>query len=156
LVRVLEVEAEHCLSHAARGPALHHIGQLYSEKLGRPEDSMRTFERGLAFGPANTRAVLEMARVYESTQQYEPLVSLLATLVDKVGDSGRTGLMHRVGQIYEEKLGQIEEATRWYEASVSTEPSYLPAFQALLRIYSHRNDWEGLLRIHLAVVDHID
>ncbi|HVW27318.1 MAG TPA: hypothetical protein VHC69_18265, partial [Polyangiaceae bacterium] len=92
----------------------------------------------------------ELARVYELGKRWAKLAQILETIAAHTPSSSeRVALMHRVAQIAEERLGDSERATDWYRRALDTDPSYLPALQALGKLYARGEHWTALIAMHL-------
>jgi tetratricopeptide (TPR) repeat protein len=59
----------------------------------------------------------------------------------------RAELAMRLGQVYEEQLGDIESALRAYTEAIRIHPKERRALRELRRIYAQRRSWETVLQI---------
>jgi tetratricopeptide (TPR) repeat protein len=149
LVAVLEKEAELATDPAARAMALYRVGRIELDRLGRLEAATDAFERASREAP-NDRVILEeLARVYELAKRYADLATTLERIAELVPTSlEKVGYYHRIGQIHEERTGEESRAIEWYERALAAEKSYLPAIQALAKLYVRAQRWEALIAVH--------
>jgi tetratricopeptide (TPR) repeat protein len=92
----------------------------------------------------------ELVRLFELTKKWDSLAQVLERLVQRTrSDFERLGIFHRIGQIYEERLGDETRAIAWFTQALTNDPTYLPALQALGKIYTRRKEWQPLIAMHL-------
>jgi tetratricopeptide (TPR) repeat protein len=149
LVNVLEKEAELASDPAARAMALFRVGRIQLDRLGQLEAATSAFERATRETP-NDRVILEeLARAYEQAKRYSDLASTLEHIAQMVPTSlEKVGYYHRIGQIHEERTNEETRAIEWYERALAAEKSYLPAIQALAKLYVRAQRWESLIAVH--------
>src|SRR6185503_2960838 len=76
--------------------------------------------------------------------------TVLETMAASTQSPGeRVALMHRMGQIAEERLEDLDRAMDWYRRALDGDPSYVPALQALGKVYAQRQHWTALIAMHL-------
>ncbi len=157
LIRVLELEAQQTSDPTVRTMALYRIGRLHAERLGNQNEALHALERAARESPRDPLVLDELARLYETAERWDSLAEVLQRLVEASREPNeRIGLMHRIGQICEDKLGDDDAAVRWYEAALSINGTYLPGLQALGKLYTRRKDWPALIRMHVAESDATD
>lgn len=150
-IRVLELESQQTGDATVRTMALYRIGRLHAERLGSRREALAALERAVRESPREPLVLAELARLYDEAEQWEALVEVLTRLVDATREADeRLGLLHRIGQLCEEKLEQDDSAVHWYESALRIQPAYVPALQALAKLYVRRDAWEPLVRMHLA------
>lgn len=149
LVAVLEKEAELAADPAARAMALFRVGRIQLDRLGQLDAATSAFERASREAP-NDRVILEeLARVYELGKRYPELASTLERIAEMVPTSlEKVVYYHRIGQIHEERTHEQSLAIEWYERALAADKSYLPAIQALAKLYARAQRWESLIAVH--------
>ena len=150
LIGVLEEEATQAADAEARALARYRVGRLYLDRLGALDEAISALEAAVAEAPADPMILGELARVYELGKRWAKLAQVLETIAASTpSTSERVALMHRVAQIAEERLGDAERATDWHRRALDTDPSYVPALQALGKLYTRSEHWTALIAMHL-------
>lgn len=151
LIEVLRLEAACAADPSVRSMAHYRIGRVYVDSLGKIDEGIGALEQAIQETPDDPMVLEELARLYEESERHRDLVSVLEHLVDKAVDSRDSGgLFHRIGQLYEEKIGDSDQAIRWYERELALDRTYLPALQALGRLYAAREQWGPLVEMYRA------
>jgi tetratricopeptide (TPR) repeat protein len=150
LIAVLEEEATQAADSEARALSRYRVGRLYLDRLGALDEAIAALESAAAEAPADPMILGELARVYELGKRWAKLAQVLETIAASTGSPGeRVALMHRVAQIAEERLGDPERAADWYRRALDSDPSYVPALQALGKLYTKSEHWTALIAMHL-------
>jgi len=151
LIRMLELEAARSSDLTLRIAALHSVARLYADKLGNRPDAIQALERALSFAPQERLLLEELVQLKEAARDYTGLAAVLSQLAEALGAvPDRAGLLHRIGQIHDEHLGDPDSAQRWFARSLAVDPCYVPALQALGNFYASRERWDELMAMHLA------
>ncbi len=154
LCRVLEREAATTTDPAVKTHALFAISRLHSERLGDRAEAVRALTRAMQVAPSDRLVLESMARLYEEAGEQLSLSHALAHAVEATRDDAeRLALMHRIGHIYERRLGDDENARRWYEAALRLAPDHPPVLRALDNLYERSRAWEALIVMHLAAAE---
>ena len=149
LITVLEREAVLSADPAVRALSLYRVARLYADRIGNLESAADALERALAQVADEPMILEELARVYELSRRHADLVRILERIAARVETSTeRVGIYHRIAQIYEDKLDDEPRAVDWYERALSAERGYVPAIQALSKLYTRGKHWQELVRVH--------
>jgi tetratricopeptide (TPR) repeat protein len=149
LIAVLEREATLSSDPGVRALSLYRVARLYADRIGNLESAADALERALAIGADEPMILEELARVYEISRRHADLVRVLEQIAARIDASTeRVGIYHRIAQIYEEKLSDEPRAIAWYERALGAEPGYVPALQALAKLYTRRKQWQELVAVH--------
>jgi tetratricopeptide (TPR) repeat protein len=149
LVTVLAREADLVADPAARAFAFYRAGRVQSDRLGALKQASESFEKAAVEAPDDRVVLEELARAYELGKQWGELSTVLERLARlSERPSEKVGYYHRMGQIAEERLASEESAIVWYEKARSLDPVYLPALQALVKLYTKREAFGELLAVH--------
>jgi len=149
LIAVLEREAVLSADPAVRALSLYRVARLYADRIGNLESAADALERALAQVADEPMILEELARVYELSRRHADLVRILERIAARLESSTeRVGIYHRIAQLYEDKLGDEPRAVEWYERALSAERGYVPAIQALAKLYTRGKHWQELVRVH--------
>jgi cellulose synthase operon protein C len=145
LIGVLRLECDCAADAAVRAMADYRIGRIYVDSLGKLDEGIQALEQAIQETPDDKMIAEELARLYERAARPRQWVGALERLVALAGTSGtEAGLLHRIAQLYEEQLDDADSAIRWYERELALDRTYVPALQALGRLYGARGKWQQL------------
>ncbi|RLB54687.1 MAG: hypothetical protein DRI90_20020, partial [Deltaproteobacteria bacterium] len=164
LITVLQEEADQATDPAQAALALYQIGHIHSERLGNRDEAIvalgqamaRAKEPSPSDGSAAGEALVldRLAHLYEAAGEDERLARVLVRRVETISDGrDRLGLLHRVGRIYEQQLGDDEGAAHWYQAALQIDPAYVPVLTALDPLLERAQSWEPLIALHREVAE---
>jgi len=149
LVTVLAHEAELVSGPEARALAFYRAGRVLSDRLGALDKAADAFESAAREAPNDRMVLEELGRTHALAQRWPELVAVLERLAALATNAGeKVGTLHQIGQLAEERLGNEELAITWYERAREADPLYLPAIQALSKLYTRRENWPALLAVH--------
>ncbi len=149
LISVLEREATLSADPAVRALSLYRVARLFADRIGNLESAADALERALTHAEAEPMILEELARVYQLSRRYADLVRILERIsASVVLPAERVGLYHRIGQIYEDRLSDELQAILWYERVLSEDRGYVPAIQALAKLYARQKKWQELVMVH--------
>ena len=154
LITVLEREATLSADPGVRALSLYRVARLYADRIGNLESAAEALERALTHGADEPMILEELARVYELSRRHADLVRVLERIAGRVESSTeRVGIYHRIAQIFEDKLADETRAVEWYERALGAERGYVPAIQALAKLYTRRKQWPELVAVHSGEAD---
>ncbi len=149
LITVLEREATLSADPTVRALSLYRVARLFADRIGNLESAADALERALTHVADEPMILEELARVYELSRKHPELVRVLERIAGRVEVSTeRVGIFHRIAQIYEDKLNDEARAVEWYERALKEERGYVPAIQALAKLYARRKQWQQLVSVH--------
>jgi tetratricopeptide (TPR) repeat protein len=118
------------------------------EGAGDLEGALELY-REIAEDPAAKPASDAVARILHDKGDFRELVSFWDALAIRVEDPHlRVAISFRMGEVCEGHLGDQEGARTHYEAILDHSPGYLPALEALERVYTRLSDWKNLAAIY--------
>ena len=146
LIRTLEAEAKLAGDPALKASSLYRAARIQGEHLGNRDEAIRVLEAARTLQPADPLILGELARHYESGQQLQPLVETLEALADATEDPAeKLTFTQRIARLYEEELGDVDQAIAWHERAVALDPTSLSSLQALSLLYRLRSAWPKLI-----------
>ena len=113
-VRVLERESD-TATGAAKISLLQKIGDLYRDKMGKPDRAMRSLEKALAEDPGNLTVAERLIDLYEEASDERNISGPLQIKLDHSTDPAeRQTLMRRLADLSERVLGDSPGAFAYY------------------------------------------
>src|SRR5262249_39604335 len=132
-----------------RALSFYRAGRVLSDRLGVLDKAAEAFESAARETPSDRVVLEELARSYELAKRWADLVSVLEKLSAHAASPGeKVGFLHQIGQLAEERLGDEALAINWFERARALDPLYLPALQALSKLYTRQENWSALLAVH--------
>jgi tetratricopeptide (TPR) repeat protein len=124
------------------------LASLLEGELDDPDAAIEVHKERLELDPTQADALTALERLYGQRRQWEPLIEVLerrAELSDE--DEEQRSLGRRVGEIFENELGRIENAIGAYRDVVSRFGSDEATLTALSRLYQQTERWHELLDV---------
>jgi tetratricopeptide (TPR) repeat protein/tRNA A-37 threonylcarbamoyl transferase component Bud32 len=103
------------------------------------------YEQILGEDPGQVRASDALCRLYERTKDYQSLVKILGNRVDAERGDDKVKTLCRIAEIYEQQLGEDDEANERYLAALEVDPRSLDALKGLDRLFSKGGRFTDLL-----------
>jgi len=146
LIRTLEAEAGLATDPGLESSALYRAARIQAEHLGNRDEAIRVLERARELRPHDPLTLGELARHYEAAQRPQALAETLEALTETTEDAAeRLTFTQRIARLYEEELGDVDQAITWHERAVALEPTSLSSLQALSLLYRVRGAWPKLI-----------
>ncbi len=129
-------------------PLLLAVGKLQDQGLGRAMLAEPYYDRALGLDPENETALVALESIYERTEEWDSLVTVLKRRATLTFDTTeQVAFYRRVGQLYETRLGDLNEATEAYRMVVRLDDTDADALSALERIYEAAGQWRELVEV---------
>jgi tetratricopeptide (TPR) repeat protein len=124
------------------------LADLLENTLHDPDSAIELHQERLELDPSDADALSSLERLYEQRGRWEPLVEVLERRADLAQDEqARLTLCRRAGEIFEEKLENIENAITAYRDIVSRFGSDEATLAALTRLYRQTERWHELIEV---------
>jgi len=125
---------------------LQKMGELCDERIGREEEALGYWRRAIELDPDFVPAQRSLARKLRERGEWEELVRVLELELEGLREpAARARANHRIGVVYEERLGQPDQAIAAHEAALRAEGDYRPSIQALARLRGEQRAWSALV-----------
>jgi tetratricopeptide (TPR) repeat protein len=121
------------------------VAVAYDEKLAQSEKAVEYFRRAQQIQPEDASALVALERLYTRTERWNDLVDTLtkkATLVSSAEE--REQIRTRIATVWEEMLGNVEQAVVAWNVVLADNARSLPALRALDRLYQQKGDFRDL------------
>ncbi|WP_373048065.1 tetratricopeptide repeat protein [Vulgatibacter sp.] len=146
LAGVLEASAAAATDEAER-IALHlALGTLYEERLEDREKAIASLRAILALEPHHGSALAGLGKLYHQAGDWSGLLATFEAEAAGADDPRQRAVrLYKAALLLEEKLDSADEAIVRHEAILQLVPGYLPAVQALARLFAARGRWAELV-----------
>ncbi|MGB0679913.1 MAG: tetratricopeptide repeat protein, partial [Polyangiales bacterium] len=137
-------------SHKTRAISfLFKIGSIYEDALQEYGQAAHAYRRILTLDANNLGAMQAWQRSTERGGRYLELVDALEYEAERSDDvRSRVTLLHRAGEVLEEKANNREAALERFQHVLQADPHYIPALVSLGRLYFRAGRWEDLLDMY--------
>ncbi|HYP87363.1 MAG TPA: tetratricopeptide repeat protein, partial [Polyangiaceae bacterium] len=144
---VLSIEGVDGATQAAIGKRL---ARVFEEELADVAKAEETYRYVLTVEPKDKEALANLDRIYSSLEQWPELAGVLEQRAAAAEDTlDKVDLYGRLGQVYEERLGRLDDAIRAHRVIFDgLAPTNEEAIAALGRIYQQNEAWEALSTVY--------
>jgi tetratricopeptide (TPR) repeat protein len=129
--------------------SLHHRNaEILEEYLKDPQGATGAYERILQLSPNYLPALKALGRLYAQDGRWEDLIRMYRAESETAQSTDQAAsLIHKIGELYEQRLKNEGEAISAYREVLTLESNYFPALRALARIYRAQGAWENLIEV---------
>ncbi len=132
------------------------VAQVLEVELGEIDRALSTNQAILALDDHNQAALAALERIYLGKQEYEALLDVYRRKLDLTSDPDeQTQIRFKIGQLYEEEVGDDNKAIEAYSAVLAAAGDEPQALRALVRLYQKNEKWDELHEVitrQLAIV----
>jgi tetratricopeptide (TPR) repeat protein len=157
MVSLLEREAEGLRGGSLLGDRqdplrvarLEQIGRLLEDEIVDLDRAAQTYRRILDVDSGHVGALYALKRISEKAGKWSDVMELLEREAELVEDQGwAVALLHQIGEIAEENIGDRNLAILYYRRALAIRPSYVPTLTALGRIFTEQERFVDLLAMY--------
>jgi len=124
---------------------LHKMGELCEQKLG-DADAVRWYLRAVELDPTYRPSIRALVRKLRERGDWPALAVALEQDAAALEHAPTLALTwYRIGQVYEEWLGDADKAIEAYRRSLENQAGYWPAHNALVRLHAKHGHWQELV-----------
>ena len=131
---------------AVKCAVLGNMATTWHEALDDVYNAIATWKRVLEVDPEHTLALEKLGLLYESIEDaanaidaWEQLAAATPTV------SRRVEVLFRAGELREGAMGDLDGAEQRYRAALADDADFMPALQALQRVFMTRGDWPNAI-----------
>ncbi|MEM9070179.1 MAG: tetratricopeptide repeat protein [Myxococcota bacterium] len=141
-----QIRLEH--DQEARAELLVRLATLLEETLEDVEGAIAAHRQRLDIDPADVDALRSLERLYGRTGEWQRLIGVLqARDAATMEESEQAEIARRIGEIYETKLDDADNAIVAYNDALSRFGPSEATLDALARLYGVSEKWDDLLEI---------
>lgn len=129
----------------------HRNAEILEEQLKDRQNAIIAYERLLSLSPSYLPALKALGRLYAQDGRWEELIRMYRAEAEIASTTDHAAsLTYKIGELYEHRLKNENDAIASYQEVLTLAPSYFPALRALARIYRAQGAWENLIEVHRA------
>ncbi|HWO22042.1 MAG TPA: hypothetical protein VNO30_24940, partial [Kofleriaceae bacterium] len=146
LVGILKKRLENAKHPGESVELLKRIARASEEGAQDVVTATEHYQKILELQPENREALDALARIYESTEQWNEFVDVTRKQIKVTSDRNTKALLYfRCGSVMEAKFSREQEAIRYYDAAIKTSSACLPAVHGLRDLYRRREEWPRVI-----------
>ena len=124
------------------------VAEVAEDQLENYEVAIGAWKEILDLTPGSPRAYTALGRLYAKTHRWQDLIDLNTAEIELIDDPEEiASIWLRNAEIAEQRLEDIETAERYYRRTLEVIPDYLPALEALGRIYQRGGRWADIVEM---------
>ena len=124
------------------------VAEVAEVHLENYEVAIGAWKETLELDPENPRAYTTLGRLFARTQRWEELIDLNVAEMELIDDPEEVAAVWlRNAEIAEQHLENVELAEQYYRKTLEVIPDYLPALEALGRIYLRGGRWAEIVEM---------
>ncbi|MBN2361356.1 MAG: tetratricopeptide repeat protein, partial [Deltaproteobacteria bacterium] len=148
LIRISEQEAQALQDPMQVVALLYRTGEIYEINLADKDKAIEVYRKVVGLNPTYLPALKSLGRLYHERGMYDDLIDMHRQEAEVCRDAGqRASLLFKIGEVYQEQLGNQDEAIRSYRSVLQDVPNHHPTLRALSRIALTRGDDFGLAEV---------
>ena len=123
------------------------LARLYREQLRDPYAAIETLGPVLELDGQHLQTLSTLGELFAEVQDWPNAIDALSRESRLLSDRGAVlDRIFRVGRIYEERIGDLDQAETWYKSALEHDPNFLPALVALKGLHVQRAEWPEVVR----------
>lgn len=149
LMSSLEHESTRSVDPEVRAAAQLNIAHLQLEKFGNTDGGIAALENAFRETPTDRTLLNKLCAVYQENNRPRDLIDCLERLYRLTEDKyEQVVIAQRMGGISEAELHEDARAEFWNIEALKIDGGFLPAFQALEKLYEKTARWTELLTLY--------
>ncbi|MGO9837833.1 MAG: tetratricopeptide repeat protein [Polyangiaceae bacterium] len=157
LARLLSRLVDVAMSQDERAHLRLELARLQADRFRAPDDAIETLRGVLDEDASQPQAVLMLSQLFEQTGRDAELADLLKSQLDAAQSrndaAGELALLVRLGEVQENRLGDVGSALVTYEQVLERDGTRRDALEAVARIGEKRAEWERAAAALTKLVD---
>ncbi|MFL5319560.1 MAG: Adventurous gliding motility protein K, partial [Myxococcaceae bacterium] len=126
----------------------HRNAEILEENLKDRQNAIVAYERLLSLSPSYLPALKALGRLYAQDSRWDELIRMYRAEAEIASTTEHAAsLIYKIGELYQHRLKNENEAIANYQEVLTLAPSFFPALRALARIYRAQQAWESLIEV---------
>jgi tetratricopeptide (TPR) repeat protein len=126
----------------------HRSAEVLEEQVKDRAGAIGAYERLLSLSPSYLPALRSLGRLYAQDGRWHDLIRMYRAEAEiSPSPEHAASLIAKIGELFEQKLNDQNEAIASYQEVLTLAPNHFPALRALARIYRAHQAWESLVEV---------
>jgi len=165
LADVYEAQLDKILDSSLQVDILLRIARVYEEELDELDGAVEKYQRALEHDPESVPAIQALDRLFQRFEKWESLTEVLRREISMANtDDEIIAGQFRLGQVYEQNLGDMDNALECYREVLDIDPEHTGTLSALELLfaegvkqqeigriveplYTQGGEWEKLVKV---------
>jgi golgin subfamily B member 1 len=149
LLKIYDKRAELTTSHEAQGKLYLAQAKILEEKIGNLPEAAKAYERALLLLPEPGAILSRVEQIYFGQKMWSNLAALYRRSLARLrSPEDQTNLLFKLAELYEQKLGQADNAKTCLESILERAPRDLSALRKLEHLFEQKQQWAQLVEIY--------
>ncbi len=118
---------------------------VIAQMLGDAVTARAHFEAILHEDPGHPLAQEHLEQILVAQEDWAAVAGVLERRLDSASGTERAALLNRLGELYEDRLEDLDRATQAYRGTLQVDPRDLNALKGLERIYARKGAYQALM-----------
>jgi tetratricopeptide (TPR) repeat protein len=154
LTRAVETQLEEIYDMDFKLEVLHLLGETYDRRLDNPRKAIEAYRSITEVNETDAKALDALEGLFNLVGDWEGLVEVLARKADLAADpTARAELLRTKASIHEDLMAAPRDAIEAYRGALDSEPTSIPAMDALERLYQVSEEWVDYVDIRRQRLD---
>ncbi len=150
--RILDVTDE----PATRAKLLIELGDLWQDKLGKPDEAAESFTEALDLEPDNHVVLHKLLVTYQAAERWSEAIDVIERVAGlEQRDEAKAKYTYTIGVILRDKLEDEDAALERFNEALDLDNAQLKPFEAINKILNTRKDWKALERAYRKMLHRI-
>ena len=141
---------EHCaglVDPKAKIPVYTALAAIYRGPMGDVYAAIESLTPILEIDERHLAALTALGELFVQVEDWPNAIDALSREAHLQTDRATVlDRQYRVGKIYEDRVGELDQAERWFRSALEHDPTYLNALKALKGIHERRAEWAEVVR----------
>ena len=125
------------------------VGELFAKYSPGSSDAEQYWFKALSVEPRNRRASQHLERLMRSSKRWPDLIKVYEQRADNAATKEeRIAALLGLADLYIKELSNPEAAVEAHKKALNIDPANARALSALIKLYSDRQDWNSLIKLH--------
>ncbi len=154
LIRVYEIVMKNSYDPGEQIRLIHQIANICDEFMEEPRKAFDTYARAFAIDPRHGDTRRQLERLAQSLSAWEDLFTLYSKTIDAKDDvEVALDLQTRIADLLSTTVGDVERAATAYQKLLEISPEYIPAVDALEKLFLTTGDIPRMVKAILKKVE---
>lgn len=123
------------------------LAEIHRGPLSDPQKAIDALTPILELVPDHMATLQTLSQLYAEVEDWAHAIDVISREANQIHDRGtQLDRQYQVGRIYQQKMGDLDQAEVWFKNALQFDPNYLPALEGLQEVYEGRGEWSEAIR----------